>query len=300
MKLNFTSLAYFLKVAELEHLTRAAEELHIAQPALTRTIRGLEKELNVTLFDHKGRNIHLTRDGHILLKYARTILGEYEKMEQEFRDSRSLQQSTVTLSILTATKFIPSFLVEFKNNHPSAHIQLVNASSKKEATNSDLTIFDSNEPIENDHTITLFIENLVMLLPKMEPYTDIPSITLSDLRDAHFIAPPAKYVLRSVVEHYCQEAGFTPQVVMESDNPETTREFVRAGLGVALVPQLTWHDALLNSHYLPIRTPSCRRYINLSWRTDEKLSLTAVLLRETIVDHLWEYIRSNSNDIFPM
>lgn len=59
---------YFQKVAELEHLTKAAEALHIAQPALSRTIRSMEEELDVSLFTHQGRNIHLTRDGHILLK----------------------------------------------------------------------------------------------------------------------------------------------------------------------------------------------------------------------------------------
>ena len=67
MKLNFTSLEYFRKAAKMEHLTKAAEALHIAQPALSRTIRGLEEELGVTLFEREGRNIHLTRDGHILL-----------------------------------------------------------------------------------------------------------------------------------------------------------------------------------------------------------------------------------------
>jgi len=74
MKLNFTSLQYFQKTAELEHLTKAAEALHVAQPALSRTIRGLEEELGTSLFEHQGRRIQLTRDGHILLKYANSFL----------------------------------------------------------------------------------------------------------------------------------------------------------------------------------------------------------------------------------
>lgn len=100
MKLNFTSLEYFLKAAEMEHLTKAAEALHIAQPALSRTIRGLEEELNVTLFEKEGRNIRLTRDGHILLKYTENFLREYKAMQQELEDSRNLQQLKVNLSIL--------------------------------------------------------------------------------------------------------------------------------------------------------------------------------------------------------
>ena len=71
MKLNFTTLLYFQKTAELQHMTNAAKELHIAQPALSRSIRGLEDELGVTLFEHYGRNIKLTKNGEILLKYSK-------------------------------------------------------------------------------------------------------------------------------------------------------------------------------------------------------------------------------------
>jgi DNA-binding transcriptional LysR family regulator len=87
---------------------------------------------------------------------------------------------------------------------------------------------------------------------------------------------------------------------MESDNPETTREFVRAGLGISLVPQMTWFEALRDVAALPVAFPACYRYLNLSWKTDSKLSLSAVLLREYIVDHFWEFVRSTSNSTYPM
>lgn len=130
MKLNFTSLQYFQKTAELEHLTKAAEELHIAQPALSRTIRGLEQELEVTLFEHQGRNIRLTRDGHILLKHAQNFLKEFDEMQQEFKDSRDLAQSTVKLAILSATKMIPNFLMQFKKEHPTVILEILRPDSQ--------------------------------------------------------------------------------------------------------------------------------------------------------------------------
>ena len=65
--MELTQLRYFLKVAELQHITRAAEELYIAQPALTQTIHRLENELEVPLFSAKGRNIVLTKYGHFFL-----------------------------------------------------------------------------------------------------------------------------------------------------------------------------------------------------------------------------------------
>lgn len=300
MKLNFTSLEYFRKAAEMEHLTKAAEALHIAQPALSRTIRGLEEELNVTLFERQGRNIHLTRDGHILLKHSENFLREYEEMQQELADSKNLQQLTVNLAILSATKLIPAFLLEFRKAHPEAMIEIINPKMQASTKHTDLTLYSSIHHIDNDHTVTLFRESLVMVLPLSERHASLPYINLSDFADKNYIAPPKGFVLRDILEEFCQKAGFTPKVVMESDNPGTIHEFVNAGLGIALVPQMTWYNAFSGLASLPIGDMDCHRYLNLSWKTDGKLSLSAVLLREYIIDHFWEYVREKANSEFPM
>lgn len=299
MKLNFISLMYFQKIADLEHLTKAAQALHIAQPALSRTIKGLEAELNTTLFERQGRNIHLTRDGHILLKYSQNFLKELKEMQQELKDSKDLQQMTVKLSIFTASKLVPSFLIQFKNSHPETNIEIVNTIAAA-TYQVDLMLFASESPVENNHTISLFREKLVLIFPKDDPHANLPYVNLKDFMETNFIAPPKGFVLRDSLETHCREAGFTPKVVMESDNPETTHEFVRAGLGVALVPQMTWYEALRNVAALPISSPLCYRHLNLSWKTDSKLSLSAVLLREYIVDHFWEFVRSKSSSTYPM
>lgn len=300
MKLNFTSLQYFQKVAELEHLTKAAEALHIAQPALSRTIRGLEEELNVTLFEHQGRNIRLTRDGHILLKHSQNFLRELAAMEQEFKDSRDLQQLTVKLAILSATKLIPTFLIRFKKEHPEALLEIGKPDSTAALSKMDLKIFSDTEYIDNEHTVSLFRESMVLIFPKTDRHASLPYVSLKDFAGCNFIAAPKGFVLRDMLESYCQKLGFTPSIVMESDNPDTVREFVRAGLGVAMVPQMTWYSALQDVAALPIGDIECYRYLYLSWKTDGKLSLTAVLLREYIVDHFWEFVRSSANSIFPM
>ena len=237
MKLNFTSLTYFKKAAELEHLTQAADALHIAQPALSRTIRGLEEELNVILFEKRGRSIHLTRDGHILLKYAEKFLSDYENMQQELKDSRDLQQMTVTLSILSASKLIPAFIAEFRKSHPQAMVELVNPHQQSDHKTADLTLYSSISHIEDSHTISLFRESMVMVLPKSDRHAKLPYVNMADFKEYHFISPPKGFVIRDILKAYCWKSGFTPKVMMESDNPDTTHEFVKAGLGIALFPR---------------------------------------------------------------
>lgn len=292
---------YFQKVAELEHLTKAAEALHIAQPALSRTIRSMEEELDVSLFTHQGRNIHLTRDGHILLKYANKILGSLDDLRQELQDSRDLQQLTVKLAIMSSSRLIPAFLMKFKEEHPETILEIVPQNSDSaNASKTDLTLFSSLKHVDNDHTITLFRENLVKVFPAGTPYAHLPYVNLHDLSDMDFIMPPKGFLFRNTVEAYCKKAGFTPKVILESDNPDTVGEFIRAGLGIALVPQMTWHNAQIHNVALPVGDQECHRDLNISWKTNSKLSLSAVLLREYIVDHFWEFVRDNANKTFPM
>lgn len=202
MKLNFTSLQYFQKTAELEHLTKAAEELHIAQPALSRIIRGLEQELEVTLFEHQGRNIRLTRDGHILLKHAQNFLKEFDEMQQEFKDSRDLAQSTVKLAIFSAIQMIPNFLMQFKKEHPTAILEILRPDSQQAAAKLDLSLYADLSMIDNDHTVSLFRESLVMILPKNDRHADLPYVSLSDYAEANFIAAPKGFMLRGALEAF--------------------------------------------------------------------------------------------------
>lgn len=248
----------------------------------------------------EGRSIRLTRDGHILLKYAERFLSDYDSLQQELNDSRDLQQMTVTLAILSATRLIPAFLAEFKKANPQAMVEIVNPNMPSPHKHTDLTLYASVTHVDNSHTVTLFRESLVMVLPKTDRHANLPYINLADFRDRNYIAPPKGFVLRDILETYCSKAGFTPKIVMESDNPDTIHEFVNAGLGIALVPQMTWYNAFRSLAALPVGDLDCHRYLNLSWRTVGRLSLTAVLLREFIVDHFWEFVREKANSEFPM
>lgn len=297
MKLNFISLLYFQRTAEMQHLTKAAESLHIAQPALSRTIGRLEAELGVSLFERTGRSIKLTRDGEILLKHANAFLKQLEQLKHDLKESKNMQQMTVKLYIGSATQLIPVFLMKFKQEHPESILEILNQKSPVSSDiQSDLSLFSSNEKIDNDNTVTLFKENLIMLLPKNHPLAGARQVKLTDFADDKFITAPKGMWLRSTTDQLCYAAGFEPSIVMESDNPNTVREFIRAGLGVAIVPQLTWYAARGEGvESLFLQDDNCYRYLNLSWRTDAPLPLVAVLLQEYIIDNFWSFVESTAN-----
>lgn len=302
MKLNFTSLLYFQRTAEMQHLTNAAESLHVAQPALSRMISGIEKELGVALFERKGRNIKLTRDGEILLKHAKSFLAELDQLKTDLNESKNLQQMTVTLNIESAAQLIPVFLMKFRQEHPEAILDIRNRSLHHlHSQETDLTLFSSNEPIDSPHTVTLFKENLIVIMPKDSTYANGSRLSLLDLATAKFIAPPKGMWLRKTIDDLCASAGFEANVVMESDNPNTVREFIHAGLGIAVIPQLTWYAALGEHIKMAFLTDDkCYRHLNLSWHTDSQLSLVAVLLQEYIIDNFWEFVQNAASYNSPL
>ena len=137
----------------------------------------------------------------------------------------------------------------------------------------DLYLSSSINPIDTDHSITLLKEDILLAMPDTNPFASHASVNLVDFEKADFITLQQGVALRNITDFYCKMAGFSPHVILESDNPGTVREFIKAGLGVSFAPRITWygvggdHVALV-----PIATPSCQRYISLSW--DENTPLT--------------------------
>lgn len=97
--MEITHLRYFKKTAELEHITKAAQELHVAQPSLSRTISMLEDELKVKLFNRKGKSIELNEYGIIVLNHTNRILKELEAIHREIDDARENSVMNVTFSM---------------------------------------------------------------------------------------------------------------------------------------------------------------------------------------------------------
>lgn len=276
MKLTLLALTYFQKTAELQHLTHAAEALHISQPSLSHTIKMLEQELGVPLFRRSGRNIVLTKYGEILLSHTNRIMSELKHAQKELEDAKEAQDMTVTISIFAASMIIPAFLTEFKKEHPHIRFEIIQQRDRQEINHHsrvDLYLSSSINPIDTDHSITLLKEDILLAMPDTNPLASHASVNLADFEKADFITLQQGVALRNITDFYCRAAGFTPHVILESDNPGTVREFIKAGLGVSFAPHITWygvggdHVALV-----PIATPGCQRYISLSW--DENTPLT--------------------------
>lgn len=286
--MDIHSLTFFKKAADLQHITKAAEELHVAQPSLSRTIAHLEKELGVRLFERTGKNIYLNQYGAILLRHTNRILQEMQDIEKEIHDALEDTPSTVTLSLYAASKMLPGLFTAFQKEYPSIRLKIsqhgIFGAPHEE---SDLSISSSSQPASAPNTVTLFEEEILLAVPKRHPISSAPSVDLRQAADLEFICLQPGRSLRSITDTLCQLAGFKPHVILETDSPETVRSLIEAGIGVAFIPAITWSELKTSSiSLLHISVPQhCRRFINLSWRTSGYLSPAAILFRGFIQDY---------------
>lgn len=283
--MDIHSLLYFKKVAELQHITRAARELHVAQPSLSRTIAGLEAELGVRLFERVGKNIQLNGYGEIVLRHTNNIVREMTDIEDELTEARGRGSRTVTISLYAASKLLPRLVMDFKREYPLIRLRIVQdgLGTAMQQGESDLSIFSSSQPCTAENEVTLIEEEILLALPEANPLSQQSSVDLRDVASEEFICLQRGKSLRTITDMYCKLAGFEPTVILESDSPETVRELIRAGIGMSFIPHVTWSGMETeNIALLPISFPQCKRYINLSWRKNGYLSPAALLFRDFV------------------
>ena len=144
--MEITHLRYFKKTAELEHITKAAQELHVAQPSLSRTISMLEDELKVKLFNRKGKSIELNEYGIIVLNHTNRILKELEAIHREIDDARENSVMNVTFSMNAASTLIPRLVRGFKEEHSDIRLHILQEDLVEDSGQScDLTLFAGSQ-----------------------------------------------------------------------------------------------------------------------------------------------------------
>ena len=124
--MDLRRLRFFLEVAQAKNFTRAAEKLHIAQPALSIAIRKLEEELEVLLFNRRDRKMALTAEGEALLLHAQGIVRNVAKAKQEIADLKGLSKGEVRVGLtpMLSSFFFPKIISSFKRSHPALQIAI--------------------------------------------------------------------------------------------------------------------------------------------------------------------------------
>ncbi|MFE9816142.1 LysR family transcriptional regulator [Streptomyces sp. NPDC005773] len=276
--MQFQQLLYFVAVAEARHFTRAAEEVHVSQPSLSQQIRALETELGAELFSRARGNITLTDAGEALLPLARRILADADTARHEVQELAQLRRGRVRLGATPSvcTGLLPDVLRRFHDLHPGIQLLLEEGGSHdlvrelaRGALDLALVVLPLPAASPALTTVELLQEDLVVVSSADGPRPGRGgTVRIADLQGEPLVMFRHGYDLRELTVAACRAEGFEPSFTVEGGEMDAVLGFVRAGLGVAVVPSMVAVRAGHDLRTTPLARPGLRRTIALAHRSD--------------------------------
>lgn len=283
--MELRQLEYFKTVGDTGNLSKAAELLYISQPALSKSISSLEKELGVQLFDRRNRKMRLTSFGQIFYHRISRVLKDLDAAATEIK-----RLSGITSSVLTISTTMPEFFTPVASMYHRWNADIIirefnhYAITAKEA----LVFGDINfclTPVAFDHPslvwFSLCEEEMLLIAPNS---FQLPArngeILLADLEQTPFITTTSGSNLHQCTTSFCKTAGYDPKIVMETPAIDTIAMLVADGCGVAFMSE-TVHARMSRPRMDPNRppyqtfhvsSPDCLRNVGIAMRRDQTLS----------------------------
>lgn len=291
--MELLQLRYFRAVARGEHLTRAAAELHVAQPSLSRAIARLEAELGVPLFERTGRRLRLNRYGAVFLTRAERALAELDDAKVELADAAGDERGVVAVAAETL-RALTGLVASFRAAAPGVQLRLYQADAgemvaRLRSGEADLAF--ASQPLDGAglNSVVLASEEVLLAVPPDHPLARRRPrrAAVAELGGEPFVVTRPGQWQRTLADQLFSEIGTVPTVACEGNEPAAIRGLVSAGVGIGLLPSISRRTTKSPPvAWLHLDTDAAWRTLRLYWRTDAYLSGAARRFTEHALENL--------------
>lgn len=240
----YNQLLYFMKTVECKSFTKAADELFLSQSAVSKSIKKLEEDLQVTLIDRSYRKFSLTIQGEIVYEFAKEMFSYYEMKERELRNRLREEDTSVRFGLPPAAGnvFFSSSIFSFLDKHPSVDLKIYDVTSKfivDKLLKGDLDIGIAISPFNDDRFCMreIYASEAVLVVNKDHPLSKKQSVDFSELKDEKFVQVTEDYMYYQVFIDHCHKAGFHPNIVFKSNQLNLLLEIVGSNKVVSIIPK---------------------------------------------------------------
>ena len=289
--MQFTQIEYFLMVARLEHMSKAALELEISQSSLSKTIARLEDDIGVLLFDRKGKSIHLNEYGRIFYKKAKKALDDLQEAKTEIQELANIQEDSIAINVMNS-KLLPKLFFDFYKKRPNVKIRqyvLPDKLAQQKLIFGDIDLMIVINPIVDQRIewVPLFTEEIFLVVPKNHPLATKESVSLIEAKDEMFIVSETGQNFRATENHLFEKAGFTPKIAFEGEDLSIILQLVNEGKGISFIFQHSFLDTYLdNVKILKISNPVCFQTVGIAWNKNRKSSFVVNSFRDFAISFL--------------
>ncbi|WP_256383932.1 LysR family transcriptional regulator [Photobacterium toruni] len=271
-------LTYFTQLAETKNFTRAAKQLHIAQPALSIAIKKLEQELELTLFYRNERKVTLTQEGEVLLIHAKQILQKIDDATLAMKELRGLEKGEVRFGVpsMLGSYFFPQILMGFKSHYPNLKLTIVEAGTQSIRQmlldgELDLGVIINQAVPESLQTEHLLRSQMVAVVSEQHDFANKQELSFDDFFGQELVAFKPGYFHREMLDLVCEQYNLTPNISFETNLLPMILQIIRHDFAItALLELVTEHEA----HLIPIPfAEPIQLDLAMAWRKQGYLSL---------------------------
>ena len=291
--MELRQLGYFVAVAEERNFTRAAERLLVAQPAVSRQVRLLERELGAQLFERTPRDVLLTDAGEALLPRARDALAAVDSGRAEVAAAAGVLRGALTIGCLFGAPRleVPALLSSFHRRYPSIAVTVQQDLSER--------LLDCVRGGECDAVFVSLVpgpippglagetvdrERALLIVPTEHELAARDAVRMADLRGEPFIALGPGTWQRTMLEEACRAGGFAPDVVLSMQNIDALADCAAEGLGVTFIPETIVPEAR-GVRAIPVADPRLERRIRMVWRAEDRPAPSVQAFLDLARDH---------------
>ncbi|RTE10756.1 LysR family transcriptional regulator [Paenibacillus whitsoniae] len=278
--MDLRNLRYILEVVKWQNVTKAAEQLHITQPTLSKIIKNLEDELGVILFDRSGKSIQLTDSGNVAVRHFQSMLRAMDELNVDLEAVANLKVGKLIIGLppVISSVFFPKIVATFQQHYPNIEFQIIEEGAKKIEhliREGHLDLGFVVAPVNEDtfETMPLIQQQLGLVVHQHHRLAGREQVSLRELRDEKFIGFPKEYAVREHIVKACRAEGFEPRMIYESSQWDLQAEMVAERLGITIMPEAVCKK-IANKHVrvISLHDPVLPWHLLMVWRKEEYLS----------------------------
>lgn len=242
--MEIKQMKYFVEVVKNGGMTRASKHLYIAQSTISKNIKSIEDEFNVTLFDRRKKHIILTDIGQIFYDKCVEALAILDDLSLEMDDVTNIERGHIRLGVsaIMDVRLFTESLNQFHSMYPNVTYEVVEGGGKAVEfylNNDEIDVGITTLPVDNDiyHAVPLYKEKLMLVVDKNSKYAKQSAVYLGDLKNERFIMFHDDYYIKDQIIESCRKVGFHPKVVAKMAQITFIENMILDGIGVSILPE---------------------------------------------------------------
>ncbi|WP_409299739.1 LysR family transcriptional regulator [Peribacillus sp. SCS-155] len=242
--MELRQLRYFIEAAEQKNITKAAQNLHISQPALSKMLKSLEEELGMPLVQRSIKSSEITDAGEIVAEYSKKILGLVDEMKTTLNDMTDLLRGEINIGLppIIGSLFFPKIMAVFHRDYPNIKINITEYGAARVVRSVEQGEFELGVAVlpleESEFNIYPIVkEELRLVVPGQHQLSGRKEVHLKELSQEEFIFYSEEFALYDIIREKCIAEGFEPKILFKSSQWDFMTEMVAANLGITILPE---------------------------------------------------------------